>query len=110
MDDDISSLGSSLDSDEISGDGTSTGQTAYEKQRAALQTYLNALPYESESVEEMQDKLEVIVGKILICAKTQNWLLLSTWDSILHWYVPYSAPMDDILSPLPAAGSSCAIP
>jgi proteasome activator subunit 4 len=85
MDEEMSSVGSSLDTDELSGEGSEQTKSAYEKQRASLQSYLDSLPYECESVEEMQDKLEVIIGKILICAKTQNWLLLSTWDSILHW-------------------------
>ena len=61
---------------------------ALERQRASLQTYLNALPYESESPEDMQAKLEYIVGRICICAETKNWLVLTTWDGMLQWYVP----------------------
>lgn len=65
---------------------------ALERQRASLQTYLNALPYECESPEDMQARLEYIVGRICICAETKNWLVLTTWDGMLQWYVsPHSA-------------------
>ena len=60
---------------------------AYDKQRASLQTYLDSLPYECETVEDMQNRLERIVEKIYICAKSQNWLVLSTWDGMLQWYL-----------------------
>ena len=65
----------------------SPGQSAFEKQRASLQTYLDSVPYKCETVEEMQVVLEDIVGKITICARTKNWLLLSTWDGVLQWSV-----------------------
>ena len=58
---------------------------ALERQRASLQSYLNALPYECESPEEMQAKLEHIVGRICVCAETKNWLVLTTWDGMLQW-------------------------
>ena len=58
---------------------------ALERQRASLQTYLDALPYECESPEEMQAKLEHIVGRICVCAETKNWLVLTTWDGMLQW-------------------------
>ncbi|KAF4572630.1 hypothetical protein EYR36_007140 [Pleurotus pulmonarius] len=60
------------------------GLSDMDKQRATLQTYLNALPYECESVEYMQTRLEEIVGKIFISAKAQNWLVLTTWDGMLQ--------------------------
>lgn len=63
------------------------GLSDMDKQRATLQTYLNALPYECESVEYMQTRLEEIVGKIFVSAKAQNWLVLTTWDGMLQWYV-----------------------
>lgn len=59
----------------------------YEKQLASLQSYLASVPYVTESVDEMHRKLEEIAGKIYIAAKTQNWLVLSTWDGMLHWHV-----------------------
>lgn len=60
--------------------------SSYERQQASLKIYLNSLPYECESTEEMQEKLEQIVGKIFVCAKAKNWLVLSTWDGMLQWY------------------------
>ena len=68
-------------------DNLSPEQSAFEKQRASLQIYLDSVPYECETIEEMQAKLEVIVGKIMICAEAKNWLLLTTWDGMLQWYV-----------------------
>jgi proteasome activator subunit 4 len=67
--------------------GGPTEQSAMEKQRASLQTYLDSLPYECETVEEMQVHLEEIVQKIYVCAATKNWLVLSTWDGMLQWCV-----------------------
>jgi hypothetical protein len=89
-----SSAGSEIDmsDDEISvsdgpgqDDSLLSEQSVLEKQRAALQVYLNSVPYECESVEEMQTKLEEIVGKIMICAHAKNWLSLTTWDGMLQW-------------------------
>ncbi|KAF8078288.1 hypothetical protein FPV67DRAFT_1663041 [Lyophyllum atratum] len=65
----------------------------YEKQLASLQTYLGSVPYETESVEEMHRKLEEIVGKIFIAAKSQNWLVLSTWDGMLQCWLLMRYPM-----------------
>jgi len=75
------------DISEIDSPGEVTEQSAMEKQLASLQTYLDSLPYECETVEEMQTRLEEIVQKISICARTKNWLVLSTWDGMLQWYV-----------------------
>jgi proteasome activator subunit 4 len=58
-----------------------------DKQRASLQTYLDSLPYQCESVDEMQQKLEHIVGMIYVCAKAKNWPVLSTWDGMLQWSI-----------------------
>lgn len=74
-----------LESGIISPDDTE--QSILEKQRATLQTYLDSVPYECESIEEMQDKLEHIVSKIYICAKTCDWLALTSWDGLLQWWV-----------------------
>ncbi|KAH0590354.1 hypothetical protein H2248_000511 [Termitomyces sp. 'cryptogamus'] len=65
----------------------------YEKQLASLQTYLDSVPYATESVDEMHRKLEEIVGKIYIAAKTQNWLVLSTWDGLLQCWLLMRYPM-----------------
>jgi proteasome activator subunit 4 len=63
--------------------------SGFDKQRASLQTYLNSLPYQCEAVDEMQQKLEHIVGMMYICAKAKNWLVLSTWDGMLQWLTLY---------------------
>lgn len=82
-DDEMSVPDSPLESGEMSPKQVA----ATDRQRANLQTYLDALPYECESVEEMQAQLEYIVGKIAVCAKSKNWLVLTTWDGALQWYV-----------------------
>ncbi|KAH9487094.1 Proteasome activator complex subunit 4 [Psilocybe cubensis] len=68
--------------------------SVYDKQRASLQTYLDSLPYECETVEDMQARLEKIVEKIYICAKAKNWLVLSTWDGMLQCWLLMRYPMD----------------
>lgn len=60
-------------------------QAAIEKQRTSLQTYLSSLPYSAESEEDMQARLEFILGRIIICAEAKNWLVLATWDGVLQW-------------------------
>ncbi|KAL4243149.1 BLM10 family protein [Abortiporus biennis] len=89
-----------MDEDELfspdsPGDPTdsSTEQSSFEKQRASLQTYLDSLPYECESVEYMQAQLEYIVGKIAVCAMTKNWLVLTTWDGMLQCWLLLRYPM-----------------
>ena len=64
--------------------------SAFDKQRESLQTYINSVPYECESIEQMQEKLKFIVDKIFVCAKTRNWLVLTTWDGMLQWYLKSS--------------------
>jgi proteasome activator subunit 4 len=54
-----------------------------------MQTLVRSLPYDCESVEEMREKLEFIVGKITICVKSKNWRLLTAWDDVLTWLVPF---------------------
>lgn len=79
------SLGLDMEDDTMS-ISDSFGDTAEsDKQRASLQSYLDSVPYECESIEDMQAKLEDIVSKIVICAKSKNWLVLTTWDGILQW-------------------------
>lgn len=79
-----------MDDDEVSvidTPGETADISAYDKQRASLQTYLDSLPYKCETVEEMQTLLEEIVEKIYICARSKNWLVLSTWDGMLQWWI-----------------------
>ena len=88
---------SGMDEDDISVPDSPSSESgtpypdALEKQRASLQSYLNALPYKCESPEEMQAKLEHIVGRIAICAETKNWLVLTTWDGMLQWYASHKS-------------------
>lgn len=77
-DDDISILGSGQEDDE---------QSWLEEKRESLQTYLDSIPYKCESFEEMQEKLEFIVGRLYIAAKARNWQLLTSWDGLLQWCV-----------------------
>lgn len=86
-------LESNLQDDHMDDDDLSVidtpGETAeasvYDKQLASLQTYVNALPYDCESVEDMQDRLEDIIEKMYICVKTKNWSVLTSWDGTLQW-------------------------
>ena len=84
-----------MDDDDFSGletppevDSPSTAQGQMEKQLESLKLYLDALPYECETPEEMQTKLEFIIGKIDVCVRSKNWSLLPNWSPLLHWYVP----------------------
>lgn len=76
------------DSPTIETTDLSREQVAIVKQRASLQTYLSSLPYNAESEEDMQARLEFILGRIIICAEAKNWLVLATWDGVLQWYAP----------------------
>lgn len=68
-------------------DTPSAAQGLMEKQLDSLKTYLDSLPYECESPEEMQTKLEFIIGKIDVCVRSKNWSLVPNWSHLLHWYV-----------------------
>lgn len=85
-DDDMSVPDSPLESGDMS---PTRPSAAADRSRAVLQTYLNSLPYQCESVEDMEAQLQYIVGKITICAKSKNWLVLTTWDGALQWSVAY---------------------
>ncbi|KAF9568547.1 hypothetical protein CPC08DRAFT_654918 [Agrocybe pediades] len=74
--------------------GEAIDVSAYDKQRASLQTYLDALPYECESIEDMQARLEEIIEKIYVCARSKNWLVLSTWDGLLQCWLLMRYPME----------------
>lgn len=85
-----------------------SGRSVYDKEKATLQTYLDSLPYECESIDAMQAKLEFIVGKLIVCAESKDWLVLTSWDAMLQWYV--SAMPNIRHSHLSPAGCRCAIP
>ncbi|KAH7883839.1 hypothetical protein F5I97DRAFT_1969128 [Phlebopus sp. FC_14] len=98
---DISLLGLQMDEDDLDildspADETpalTSEQSSFEKQKANLQTYLNSLPYECESVDDMQQKLEFIIGKLVICAESKDWTLLTTWDAMLQCWLQMRYPM-----------------
>jgi hypothetical protein len=77
----------------IEGVDLSREQSAIEKQRVSLQTYLSSLPYNAESEKDMQARLELILGRIIICAEAKNWLVLATWDGVLQWCVSARASL-----------------
>jgi hypothetical protein len=77
---------SALDSPAVEMDPAASEQSEVEKQKMILKSYTDSVPYECESLEEMHAKLEEIVGKIAICAKSRNWLVLTTWDGMLQWF------------------------
>jgi hypothetical protein len=86
-------------------------QAAIVKQRASLQTYLSSLPYNAESEEDMQARLEFILGRIIICAEAKNWLVLATWDGVLQWCARAAHHMSlPIVLMIIVAGCSCVIP
>ena len=78
-----------MDPDDVSVTDSPIAETTeeddYDKQVVALQSYLNSVPYECETIDQMRAKLEYIVGRILVCAEAKNWLVLSTWDGLLQW-------------------------
>ncbi|KAJ3576133.1 hypothetical protein NP233_g629 [Leucocoprinus birnbaumii] len=78
MDDDEASILGSQDEDDHS---------LPDAKRDSLQTYLDSIPYECESSEEMQDKLEFIVSRLYIAAKAKNWQLVTTWDGLLQCWL-----------------------
>lgn len=61
-----------------------------EKQRAALQVYLDSVPYQCESLDQMQTKLEGIVEKIIICGRSKSWAAITHWDGLLQWFVHFA--------------------
>ncbi|KZT23745.1 hypothetical protein NEOLEDRAFT_1135845 [Neolentinus lepideus HHB14362 ss-1] len=90
-DDDMYSSGTpSIDTPEVD-------EAAYDQQLSSLRTYLTSVPYECESVQDMEAKLEYIVGRIAICAKTKNWLVLTTWDGMLQCWLLMRYPISKVL-------------
>ena len=84
----------SMEDDDLSGletpleiDSSTAVQGQMERQMESLKTYIDSLPYECESLEEMHAKLEFILGKIDVCVRSKNWSLVPNWSHILHWYV-----------------------
>ncbi|KDQ20580.1 hypothetical protein BOTBODRAFT_169318 [Botryobasidium botryosum FD-172 SS1] len=53
----------------------------------------DALPYECESVEAMQDKLQFIIGRLVMCADSRYWEALVGWDGALQCWLLLKYPM-----------------
>ncbi|KAF9073820.1 hypothetical protein BDP27DRAFT_1318212 [Rhodocollybia butyracea] len=68
-------------------------QSSLEIQKQHLQSYISSVPYQCEDPEFMQAKLEEIVGKISICAKAQNWHVMTVWDKMLQCWMIMRYPM-----------------
>ncbi|KAF9452549.1 hypothetical protein P691DRAFT_696832 [Macrolepiota fuliginosa MF-IS2] len=83
MDDDEASFGSQEDD----------GQSWLEEKRESLQTYFDSIPYKCETFQEMQEKLEFIVGRLYVAAKAKNWQLVSSWDGLLQCWMLMRYPM-----------------
>ncbi|KAJ3843176.1 hypothetical protein F5878DRAFT_605646 [Lentinula raphanica] len=67
--------------------------SSYDTQMRSLQSYLNSVPYECETPEYMQARLEEIVGKITVCAQTQNWHVMTVWDKMLQCWMLMRYPI-----------------
>ena len=80
---------------------STAAQGQMEKQLESLKSYLDALPYECEPPEEMQTKLEFIVGRMDVCVRSKNWSLLPNWSQLLHWCVISTIQHRDALSAKP---------
>lgn len=65
----------------------SAEQQLFDRQCAILKTFTDSVPYECESVDEMNDKLKGIVEKIVMCATVGDWVSMSHANNGLHWYV-----------------------
>jgi proteasome activator subunit 4 len=67
---------------------TPSPEQAAEPAFDALAAYLRSVPYDCESPETMQEKLDGILAKVAICAASKDWKGLSSWFAMLQWYVP----------------------
>ena len=73
------------DGGSASGLASPSGELSESQPHEVLHTYLNALPYVSESIEEMQQRLEFIIKRMIICIKVKDWKALGSWDGQLQW-------------------------
>lgn len=76
--DDIGSTGGSLSE-------TPGGSNLDRDVELHLAGYLNSVPYKCESNEVMQQKLQFVVGRIVLCAQSRDWKSLSTWIGVFQW-------------------------
>jgi len=62
------------------------GSSSHREAESHLLAYLNNLPYECESNEIMQEKLHLIVQRMVLCAKCRDWKTLTAWIGTLQWW------------------------
>ncbi|KAG9039991.1 hypothetical protein FRB95_004463 [Tulasnella sp. JGI-2019a] len=67
-------------------------ETDEEKQLRILEGWTSSVPYACESLEEMQQQLEVIVSKLLIAAESRHWEHLVAWDGALASWLGLKYP------------------
>ena len=53
----------------------------------SLETYRDALPYKTESQEEMLAKFEEVRAKLVVCASVKSWDKVHEWTAVLKWFV-----------------------
>ncbi len=88
-----------MDEDQLSSPGSPVGESGatpgvpeksqYEKQLASLSTYLASVPYECESVDEMNNHLAHIIDKLYAVTSARLWHLLPEWNGLLVACVPF---------------------
>ncbi|KAG8858716.1 hypothetical protein FRB96_004853 [Tulasnella sp. 330] len=67
-------------------------ETDEEKQLRIMEGWTSSVPYVCESLEEMQQQLEVIVSKLLIAAESRHWEHLAAWDGALASWLGLKYP------------------
>ncbi|KAG8925927.1 hypothetical protein FRC02_009341, partial [Tulasnella sp. 418] len=70
-----------------------TKETDMEKQLKVLDGYTSSLPYECEPVEEMQQRLDYIVGRLTISAESRHWEHAVAWDGALASWLTMKYPL-----------------
>ena len=76
--------------DETDADAVGTDEAIRLKQHAALKTYIDSVPYDCESPEEMDEILSSIVSKINVAAKTNRVEIMRKLDEALILLVSHS--------------------
>lgn len=71
-------------------DDTNTDEAIRIKQEAALKTYMDSVPYDCESPEEMDKILSSIVGKIYVAAESNRVEIQRKLDEALNTLVLHS--------------------
>ena len=54
------------------------------KDLKTLEGYIKSLPYSCETIDDMHEKLRVVVEKIYVCVHTNSWAASVGWDHMLQ--------------------------